>query len=358
VRTSYANGAPAETYGAYMRYGSITASSNTFQQLDSTQAVLMSNYDNFAQYRPLQTGLYALRMPNVSYNRFYLLDTGINVLDVPEGQQTTIQGNGFANCRLGLQVAAPSYYAANKPQLHASCNTFRRDNTRAGTSTGIALNLPAITTGGTTVWPEILIRDYRSVNVVYPLRNLFDDNGVNATSATPVKRLVALSNSSPIGQYMLAYQTFANYAGNYDSWSSSNVNVTPVALGFNVNPLENRPNITNGPCKADGFPGAGIQQRPANSGVTFAPTIRPQLAQNSPNPCSGSTTVRYLLPTGTTDARLLVRRSTDGRTVQQVALDAAATQQELSLRGYEPGVYFATLLVGSTAMQTIRILVK
>ncbi|MDO7874917.1 hypothetical protein Q5H93_09255 [Hymenobacter sp. ASUV-10] len=64
-----------------------------------------------------------------------------------------------------------------------------------------------------------------------------------------------------------------------------------------------------------------------------------------------------ILPSGTVNARLL-RRSTDGRTVQRVALDAATTQQELSLRGYEPGVYFATLLVGGTAVQTIRILVK
>lgn len=62
-------------------------------------------------------------------------------------------------------------------------------------------------------------------------------------------------------------------------------------------------------------------------------------------------TVHYQVPAAATDAHLLVRRSTDARTVQQLALDAATTQQELNLRGYEPGVYFATLLVGRTAVQ-------
>ncbi|MDO7874893.1 hypothetical protein Q5H93_09135 [Hymenobacter sp. ASUV-10] len=359
VQASYTNGAPAETYGAYMRYGSIVADNNRFQQLDSTQTVLMTSYDNFGQYRPRQTGLYALRLPSVLYNRFYLLDTGINVLDVPAGQQTTMQGNGFANCRVGIVAATQSTSA----QLYASCNTFRRDNSRSGTSTGIALNLPSYSYGGTTVWPQILIRDFRSVNTTYPLRNLFDDSGVNSTINFPAKRLVALSNNSPAGtgQYTLNYTTFYDYYVKYfpSPWVSANVLVGHLNY-LNVNASESRPNITNGPCRADGFPAAGIQQPPrqSNTGVTPEPAFYPQLAQNSPNPCSGSTTVHYQLPTGTPDAYLLVRRSTDGRTVQRVALDAATTQQELSLRGYEPGVYFATLLVGRTSVQTIRILVK
>jgi alpha-tubulin suppressor-like RCC1 family protein len=360
VQASYSNGAPAETFGAYLLNGDIRAHQNTFRQLDSLVTVNMKDYGTFAQDRPRQTGLFASRMSAVTDNRFYLLDIGIDIRNVPAGALTEMQGNGIANCRLGIQAATYQYDLTNPPQLYASCNTFRRDAQRAGTSTGIALNLPSTNIGSTsapvTVWPRIIVRDFRSTTSnVYPVRNLFQDGGVNATVTT--KKFVALSNNSSAGtgQYTLDYRTFDNYVFSYAPWTSANVSVG--GAGININP-----NATAGareaPCQADNYPASGIQQRGAGSGAIVTPGVRPQLGQNSPNPFSGSTTVYYQLPVGTADAQLLLRRSTDGRPVQQVVLDVANNEQKINLQGYEPGVYFGTLLVGGTAVHTIRMLIK
>ena len=54
------------------------------------------------------------------------------------------------------------------------------------------------------------------------------------------------------------------------------------------------------------------------------------------------------------------RKRTDGLTVQTLPLPAGTglREQELSLRDYAPGIYFYTLLVNGTPVQTQRMLVN
>jgi len=192
----------AETFGGYIRLGQLRALRNTFQQLDSTN---ISNYNSFKSYRPLQTGIFGSDLPLVRDNHFYLLNIGAEVTRVTNGPQTDMGGNSFINCRVGIRASTINYLVGNQPELNASCNTFRRDNWRTGSSTGIELNLPLATIGAAgaqqTVWTQILVQDARvstntNPSIQFPLRNLFADGGTNSLTPGSFK---AMTNNSPSG---------------------------------------------------------------------------------------------------------------------------------------------------------------
>lgn|GEM_PF-2203455 len=350
---------PRETTGGYMMRGEIRSWRDKFLQLDSTQAITFENYDELLTNWPRQIGLHAPMLPSVQASRFYLLDTGIEVTALPTGDNTDIKENGFANCRVGLWASTGRYDVGNQPALNASCNTFRRDDWRNGTSTGIYLHLPqmGITPVGssstTYVWTEIQVRDERTnSSQTYPVRNLFDDGLVNTNGPG---NFVAIDNNSPT--YTLDYKTFDVYSYDYDTWSAAGVNVNSAGVDVIVGTPAGEPEA---PCSADNYPKAGIQQRVTGQGgiQPSSAAIRPRLEQNAPNPCSDRTIVFYQLPTGPINAHLIIRRSTDGRTIQELPLQATSRQRELDLYGYQPGVYFCTLMVNGATANTIRMLVQ
>jgi len=278
-----------------------------------------------------------------------------------------VSGNSFINCRVGIRAGTRDYATGTpiqlKPQLNASCNTFRRDNWRTGSSTGIELNLPIVYTGtgspATPVWPQILVMDARvntapNPSIQYPLRNLFADGGTNAQ--TPGSFRAMTNNSlSGSGQYTAGYLVPNNYYVDYVNWFGPLTTATQSTVSIIAQASGGQ---NNSPCIQDYYlPGRGLQGlRP--SSTNGAGIGANHLGQNAPNPCTGRTTLDYTLTPQARQAVLLIRRGTDGSLMQLLPVSTGSTTQELDVRSYRPGVYFYTLVVDGLPCDTKRLLVR
>ena len=351
----------------------LTALGNRFQQLDST-SVQMSSYDDFGQVRPRQTGIYCVAPYTIDGNRFYLLDTGLYLQYVQDmgspwnPPQVSIRANGFVHCREGLGIVPGSIKTGsgvtNELTLQVTCNTFRRDDQRTGTTLGIHQYQQPNSGGQPSYLPTVRLDDLSNNASPRLLKNYFDDQNGNVNG-----QYYALVNDQ--GGPALVYNTFGspsfspsvNKAVYISNLSAGNLSIQPnnPSLTPSLNPA---PGSFTGrePCYQDGIPHAGLQQRGTNSspGATSAPASSKVDALNYgyPNPTPGRITFTYQLKADNAKAELLVRRAVDGCEVQRVALSGEGKEHVLNLSDQPASTYFVTLLVNQVPVSTRRVVVS
>lgn len=318
-------------------------------------------YNTTGAYRLTQIGL-RTNFERATGNTFLSLAQGI-VTTLARGSRTPITGNTFRDCERGVVVnTIDGNYPQNPvqtadPILYTTCNTFERNATRAGLARGLVIepgvvsyNIPP----GLPPIPPLVLDDYST-----PLRYaaILKDLFLPQPYGRPSTEFRAIENNSGVS---VSYKTFAAQfsslsSTSYQPYVTANVALTNGGLiDLSLTPVPGR-----GPCRADGFPVTGIQQRSSGGGAPVTGSARKaSIEQNTPNPCSGSTTLAYWLPAGSHEAHVLMRRGLDGVAVAQIKLRLSAEQQPLDLHRYAPGLYFYTLLVDGVPVQTKRMLVE
>ncbi|WP_345236629.1 hypothetical protein, partial [Hymenobacter saemangeumensis] len=182
--------------------------------------------------------------------------------------------------------------------------------------------------------------------------NLFDDGG-----AGPADMLnVEVQNTDPTFRQLGSQWYHPSYSVFHTLYNNSTNYPNPLIYsGLDLADGGRNINTIDGEC-VNVFPGAGIPRPAAKEATTM--TTQPFLAQNHPNPASESTTFTYQLPAAAKSAAIVVRRGTDGYELIRLSLAVNKTTRDLDLRGYQPGVYFATLLIDGMPVQTRRVLVQ
>jgi hypothetical protein len=338
----------SETYGVFVTNEAVVrATGNLFRAPDNSVVRLADSYDQFGQINPRQIGIHGNTLPTLDSNTFEALETGVEQTARP-GDASEVTGNTFRECRIGWDlfpvgnVFSGPPYSNPEPELNATCNSFLRDRDRSGTSTGIHIRnwgIPHTQSGGGIVYyyPNVLLRD-PSGN---PLKNLFDDAGRGPGE------FYSIDNEQ--GGAPLDYYTYVDYYSQVQTYANGNVNVPSNGPGRNTG-------AGTESCEYVGYAGVGLQAR----GTVTAPTGpgKAELAQNWPNPCSGSTTFSYATPTTAKQAELLIRRSVDGREIKRLKLNPRNSTIEIPVADWPAGTYFATLVVDGLAGATRRVVVR
>lgn len=321
-------GAATTCFGAELSYQTVEALSNTFWCADAGQ--LYTNYDFAPQRGELQIGLQTRELQKAIGNTFQTLAIGLGAT-ITAGESAEIRGNMFLDCERGERltpVAAGSPMA--DPVVFNSCNTYARDATRPGTAYGIVVE--------TSISPAPLVFE----NLDYPggaLKDLFEDQGYGGSG------FYAIANNTG---NTIVYRTIDSYDAQYQGWSYGTTFSPLGAVSVDDDKLY--------PCRLDGFPLTGIQQRTTVSPPTLA-VIRPTI-QSAPNPCSGSTDLHYQVPTTARQVAVRLQRGTDGRELATLTLSPRATTYQLNVQPYPAGIYFYTLLVDGVPQGTHRLLVQ
>ena len=109
-------------------------------------------------------------------------------------------------------------------------------------------------------------------------------------------------------------------------------------------------------CLSRGYgPTLGLRQP---SGVTTTVNALYVLAQNVPNPCSGSTSVSYRVPAGAKSTQLVIRDSYSGRVWKRAILDAGEHTVDVPVSMLPPGAYHYSLEVDGRPVAHHQLLVQ
>ncbi len=355
------DGQREETYGIWTHNEAATRVLNcSFVAAPDAPAWQASNYDEFGHNTPRQVGIHTYNLMTVEGSRFETLETGIDQWAYPFASSSLI-GNTFENCRIGWDVLAPgnitsSNSSAPEPLLNATCNSFVRGTYPDGRATGIHVQrneiLYSASTGGYyPQYPTVKLEtpNLSTTGARVPLKNYFDNAGRGAGE------FFAVNNEQ--GGTQIDYYTYDNYIAPVQPFFTGNIAINPGVImgpGRNVNGLDET--LT---CEFIlPYPNVGLQARSAAQPHHSVVTAKNTLAQNWPNPCTGSTAFRYTIKPGNNKAELLVRRATDGREVGRQALNVKAVEAVVSVAGWPAGTYFATLVVNGVPGTTRRIVVE
>ena len=333
-----------QCYGALLPFVKLEAYNNTFEQA-GTYSPTQFDY-NFDTRRPVpDIGLRANLLYAAKDNTFARLGHGMQ-LSLAADAPVSVLGNTFRDCQVGIGVDTRRDRQPNnmdpsqsgRPELFNSCNTFDPDPNRRDTSTGIVVeDSPGA--------PPLAFENFdgQAANAIYPLKDLFLDNG------RPQGEFVTINNR---GNNLIRYKTFTRQSTEYQGFKIGQVVFDD--LGGNVD----NATVQFQSCTQDGFPFTGVQPRPGHTSPPTTSKAVARLAQNVPNPCTGSTTLDYELPPNTRQATITVRRGLDGVFVEQITLKPSASQYLLDLRRYAPGLYFYSLTADDLPVQTKRMLVE
>ncbi|WP_201982342.1 T9SS type A sorting domain-containing protein [Hymenobacter rubidus] len=319
----------------------VNVSSSTFVQSDT------SPYADFhyANYRTEQSGIDARWLRDIkpltnasAPNTFQGLHYGIRYQLPANDMEAEIKGNLFAECEKGVDFVTelnspPPANVSTAGTAWLDCNTFTR---------GVSPAVRQSKAYGIFVENGAAVRIDNPNPLVNPnttfLRNLFDVNGLTTAD------IVAIEND--YAALSLTYYTYTDYQPTYSQFTLGTVNLPVANPAVNSNPYQE--------C-APSYNGVGIP-RPAGAAGTGVVTAG--LAQNTPNPATGHTTITYQVPVTTRQAALLIRRATDGVLIGQLSLDVKADRQEVDLHSYPTGVYFYTLLTDGIPVSTRRLIVR
>ncbi len=84
----------------------------------------------------------------------------------------------------------------------------------------------------------------------------------------------------------------------------------------------------------------------------------PILYQNIPNPFNGTSSIKYYLPTGITNASIVFSNSI-GQIISKIALNETGTKEvNINSDGLASGTYFYTMYVGSKKIDTKKMVIK
>lgn len=138
---------------------------------------------------------------------------------------------------------------------------------------------------------------------------------------------------------------------------AANLVLTSLANGTTANPAND--------CASEGFLINGLQGRiaapspaspPGAPGAAVKPVVF--LAQNVPNPCSGTTTVSYRTRQGNGEAELVIRDYFCGSVVQRQAVPMGEHTVAVRVAQLRPGSYHYTLEVGGQPLAHHNLLVQ
>ncbi|MDO7850362.1 hypothetical protein [Hymenobacter convexus] len=302
----------------------VSVTGAAFRQDDTTPYASFG----YANYRTEQIGVRSQNLTLAQGNTFRALGVGL-ALEVPANTATDVERNLFSECAKGFSLLSGS------GQVLADCNTFERGvslSARSGVSYGI-INESAST---------IRLEDpnVQPGNPATVLKNRFDDTGTSNSG------FYALYNNAPVG--MLSYYSYKNYS---QLTLATLVNPS-VSLTF----TNTTPDYVSGTACVNLTPN-GLQRNGASL-AGAQPATNSSLAQNTPNPTHGSTTIAYRLPKGAQSATLLVRRALDARVVETLSLDTSRQELRPDATRYPAGTYFYTLLVDGAPIATHRLVVE
>ena len=293
----------------------------------------------YSVYNPTpQTGLWAGPGTVALRNSTF---TNLHVGAMLQAQQPdggVAEGNTFTGCRIGLGFLNRDINAA-PGDVKLGCNSFERPAGVAGSSFALYVGPGPYVAGQlgrrVNISDENLGTPSAPNYVPYLQTNRF--TGVNPNTTDVFWHVYNEGNNTPFTY--LRYNASANQTaptvvpGDATVAGDGNGMANGVLLDFKRN-VQYRVGVND--CPTLGYP-AGVGLRPANSNpvVVASPYF---LAQNVPNPCSGSTSVSYRLPTGET-GELVVRDTFSGRVWLRQALVAGEHAVELRLEKLPPGAY-------------------
>ena len=327
-----------ETRGVFVNNPTAIITTSAFTQADDP-------YTSFAfAERYKQVGVKARRLLSYNSNTATLLHTGLEMTDVLT-TAPTIENNVFTACRRGLEAhgAGVAYRGSSSccppatVSLPLSCNTFDRVNaTRPGTSYGVYLENGA----------RISFDPIPYVSPAPILKNKFLDY------SAPSGDFYAIFNGSGTTMNWVNYTTYTNYIqrptlngpGILPGHSDLGNIIGGITGGIT---LHGGNNYRFGQACGTGNPGLERVGKPQSS-----------LEPSSPNPASGFTTVRYQLSPDATAAEIQVRRSTDGKLMQQTTLRNGSTAYQLGLHNWPAGVYAITLYVDAVPTKSTKLIVQ
>lgn len=268
-------------------------------------------------------------------------------------------GNTFTNCRVGLAFINRD---ANTPpgDVRLTCNTFVRPDDKEGDSFAIYL-------GPGPYVPGLAGRQVNIAEEPIPGTN-------NYIPILQNNRFVGVSppyNPDDVRKYWHVYNDGGNASFDYTRYNASANSQTPtvvpndatvtgddsgstnaVVLKMNVS-VQYQPGVND--CVARNYP-AGVGLRPAQPGN--GPAVVPYyLTQNAPNPCAGSTSVSYRLPSRET-GELVVRDTFSGRVWLRQALSAGERTVDLRLEKLPPGAYHYSLEANGRPVAHHQLLVQ
>ncbi len=308
-----------------------------------------------------QTGLWAgpgtVRLQGVEFLNLY--QGGVQQAQQPNAGET--KGNTFVNCRTGLFFRNAAG-AGPVGRAVLTCNSFQQPtNVAIAECFGIYLGpgpyvagqagqqinistLPPPTPGAT---PPPILQTSRFVGPLPAPRtvptfwHVYNDGGNARLDYTHYQQPGGGGGRVPNDALVVGD-------------SVNRVSVVRLVLGGNS---QNPPNyIGSITCAALGYP-AGIGLRSAATSNPPAPTSPYFLAQNAPNPCSGSTSVSYRLPASSGKAELVIRDVFSGRVWQRTPLQTGERTVEIQVHTLPPGAYHYSLEISGASVAHHQLLV-
>ncbi len=318
-----------------------------------------------------QIGLWA--GPNTTYvHDGYFQNLQIGYVGQAQQYGGEVNGNTFDGCRTGVAFYNRDMYAP-VGSVALTCNTFSQPEYFALAALvdpqsaiyaayGIELGPQPANSGNSLGGQVDISTDPNSGGVLLQTNRFTNGAGVavdplfwhvyNAANNAPLNYVYYTDQSGSgrvaddatnVGYYSTGQQ---NTAANRVQLVQAYANSSPVLLN---NPTGPNPND----CTSRGYPDTGLQARPAAP----PPAAPYSLAQNVPNPCSGSTQIAYRL-LGKTAAQLVIRDTYSGRVWQRETLSGGERTVEVNLRALPAGAYIYTLEVEGVAVAHKRLLVQ
>ncbi|MDO7875783.1 hypothetical protein Q5H93_13650 [Hymenobacter sp. ASUV-10] len=291
-------------------------------------------------------------------NTFQRLQLGYQSTSTQTGG--IVKGNAFENCYVGLNFRdGNGYVSSYVGSAEVSCNSFTRTQlVPFGPSYGIfrdfcqrriasdpCTQINLTSTPGTLAnpngTPRLLknefVDDRPAPSIYNPFWHVW--NGVDEGYTTN----------------QMQYYTFTNRMAGIVGGPQSGNNSAVVVMdaGTDIDDFND--------CEWEGYDN-GLQFRPSTPLTTPTATTRDMakpfyLAQNVPNPCTGTASVTYR---AVTDQRveLVVRHYISGQVLRRQAVAAGEHTTELNLQGLLPGPYHYTLEVGGQITAHRNVLVQ
>ncbi|MBF9220554.1 T9SS type A sorting domain-containing protein [Hymenobacter ruricola] len=326
----------AETRGIYSKNATTGIYRSTF-----TQAVDSYSDFTFFERSNKQIGVKGGHVGVFYESRCTLLYTGLELTEVT--YPMVLDYNVFTACSRGVTAQGRGVglksTGPNSPyvtvSLKMNCNTFDRgDGNRPGTAYGVYLGptsqitfdpLPSGNPGPAPVLTNKFLDYNTGISGFFALYNL-------GASSPPV-----------------TYTTYGNYI------LRPNPTQPGILLGHSdLSALCIPGNVT---LLANGTydPNIGAVCGFGNPGLERGVREQSDLKSSSPNPASDHTTLNYILAPSISMAELQIRRSIDGKLVYQSTLLPNSSSHEVQIRGWQAGLYIATMLTNKIPVKSVKL---
>jgi hypothetical protein len=335
----------------------LTLAANRFIGQNFRTGRIFNAYEPYPQYGVI-TGAVAMQR-----NTFQNLYLGCQSLSTQQGG--TVLDNQFTDCYQALVFyngLAPGS-TAGAGFATVNCNTFARTSMR-GINYGIVRGFCQRQFNGPCDQIELTRKNGNDLL----LKNEFAD-GRQPNAIADEQRFWHVWNGVDEGyttnqmQYLTFSDKVDNIVGGPATWARVNGVLTLVSTATNITSNQSTPIGSDNNCLSDGYT-HGMQTRSTSTalptpGTPPAVAARPYyLAQNAPNPCSGSTRIAYRTPADAGQAELVIRHYITGQVLRRQALLLGEHTLELPLTGLLPGPYHYTLEVDQQPLAHHSLLVQ